>query len=276
MKKILTFVLILSGISLFGQQSCCSATAQFADLGNQVSFQNEHQEPVMRSAQDYSGTIKNFQTNGDQQGRAYVVENTDETRLWLFVFHEWWGLNEHIMAEADKWAVALPGVNIMAIDLYDGKTASTRDAASELMNGADEDRIREIIAGAIDHVGSSAQVGTIGWCFGGGWSMQAALMLGDQAEACVVYYGMPEQNAEKLEDLETSVLGIFAEKDGWINREQVGKYEQAMDKAGKTYETHWFDAEHAFANPSNEIYDEEAATEAREITAKFLYSRMIK
>lgn len=276
MKNLLTFVLVLSVVSLFGQQSCCSATAQFADLGKQVSFQNKHQEPVMRGAQDYAGTIETFPTKGDKQGRAYVVEASDETKSWLFVFHEWWGLNEHIMAEADKWAVALPGVQIMAIDLYDGKTAGTREAASELMNGADEERIREIIDGAINHVGSSAEVGTIGWCFGGGWSMQAALMLGDQAEACVVYYGMPEQNAEKLRELEAPVLGIFAEKDSWINREQVGKYEQAMDKAGKTYETHWFDAEHAFANPSNDIYDEEAATEAREIASKFLYSRMIK
>ncbi len=276
MKNLLTLTIIFSGLSLFGQKSCCSATAQFADLGNQVSFQNEHQEPVMRSAQDYSGTIKNFPTSGKQQGRAYVVENTDETNLWLFVFHEWWGLNEHIMAEADKWAVVLPGVNIMAIDLYDGKTANTREAASELMKGADEKRIREIIEGAISHIDSDAQVGTIGWCFGGGWSMQAALMLKEQAKACVVYYGMPEQNTEKLKELKAPVLGVFAEKDGWINHEQVGKYEQAMDKAGKTYETHWFDAEHAFANPSNDIYDEEAAIEAREITAKFLYSRMIK
>lgn len=276
MKTLLTLAIIFSGLSLFGQQSCCSATAQFADLGNQVSFQNEHQEPVMRSAQDYSGTIKNFPTKGEQQGRAYVVENADETNLWLFVFHEWWGLNDHIMAEADKWAIALPGVNIMAIDLYDGKTASTRKAASELMNGANEERVREIIEGAINQVGSGALFGTIGWCFGGGWSMQAALMLENQAEACVVYYGMPEQNPEKLKELEAPVLGIFAEKDGWINHEQVGEYEQAMDKAGKTYETHWFDAEHAFANPSNAIYDEEAAVEARELATTFLYSRLIK
>src|SRR6056297_1634847 len=228
MKNLLTIVILLAGLPLFGQQSCCSVTAQFADLGDEVGFQNEHQEPVSRAARDFSGSIEKFSTSGDKQGRAYVVEAEDEANLWLFVFHEWWGLNDHVMAESDKWSVALPGVNIMAIDLYDGKTASTREAASELMKGADEKRIREIIEGAINHVGSGALVGTIGWCFGGGWSMQAAIMLGEQAEACVVYYGMPEQDAEKLQDLKAPVLGIFAEKDDWINREVVSKYESAM------------------------------------------------
>jgi carboxymethylenebutenolidase len=87
---------------------------------------------------------------------------------------------------------------------------------------------------------------------------------------CVVYYGMPERDPEKLEVLNCSVLGIFAEQDKWINREVVGEYEKAMNEAGKPYETYWFDAAHAFANPSNQVFDEEATAEAKERTKEYL------
>jgi carboxymethylenebutenolidase len=144
------------------------------------------------------------------------------------------------------------------------------------MQNADEKRIRNIISGAIAFAGDGAEVGTIGWCFGGGWSMQAAIMLGDQALGSVVYYGMPEQNAEKLKSLQAPVLGIFAEKDQWINREEVSKYESAMDRAGKEYESHWFNADHAFANPSNSIYDADATAKAKEKAAGFLSARLVR
>ena len=100
--------------------------------------------------------------------------------------------------------------------------------------------------------------------------MQAALQLQDQAVGCVVYYGMPEQSAEKLAGMNCKVLGIFAEQDKWINREVVAKYEKAMSDAGKPFETHWYDAKHAFANPSNPVFDEESATKANAIAQEYM------
>ena len=97
-------------------------------------------------------------------------------------------------------------------------------------------------------------------------------MLGNQAVGCVVYYGMPEKDPTRLETLNCKVLGIFAEKDKWINRKVVAEYEKAMNTAGKAYETYWYDADHAFANPSNAIFDEEAANDAREKSLEFLRS----
>lgn len=274
MKHLLIVIFALSICSVNAQKPCCSATAQFADLGEQTEFRDSHQEPQSFSMGEATGEWIDFETPGKEKGRAYLVPSEEETDKYLFVFHEWWGLNEHIQSEAHEWQDRLPGVHVMAIDLYDGKIGTTRDAASELMQNADETRIKNIIKGAIDHVGKDAQVATIGWCFGGGWSMQAAIMLGDQAEACVVYYGMPEQNPEKLEQLNAPVLGIFAEKDDWINKEVVSKYESAMDEAGKKYTTYWYDANHAFANPSNAVFDKEAGEDAREKTLNFIQKHL--
>ncbi len=277
MKTILSILLIFFAVSVQAQKSCCSATAEFASLGKTSGFSASHQEPTNIIDQDLRGEWVEFETpGGGEAGRAYAVSTENPGKDYLFIFHEWWGLNLHIRSEADRLASELPGVNVLAIDLYDGKETTTRESAAALMESAEESRIRNIIRGAINFAGEDAEIATLGWCFGGGWSMQAAIMAGDQAVACVVYYGMPEQSPEKLAQLEAPVLGIFAENDGWINREAVGKYERAMDEAGKKYESVWYDADHAFANPSNSIYDDNAADNANKKAIQFLHQRLVK
>lgn len=277
MKTKLSILLILFGVSVQAQNSCCSATAEFASLGKSSGFSASHQEPTNIIDQDLRGEWVEFETpGGGKAGRAYAVSTENPGKDYLFIFHEWWGLNLHIRSEADRLASELPGVNVLAIDLYDGKETTTRESAAALMESAEESRIRDIIRGAINYAGEDAEMATLGWCFGGGWSMQAAIMAGDQAVACVVYYGMPEQSPEKLAQLEAPVLGIFAENDGWINREAVGKYERAMDEAGKKYESVWYDADHAFANPSNSVYDDNAADNANKKALQFLHQRLVK
>jgi carboxymethylenebutenolidase len=81
------------------------------------------------------------------------------------------------------------------------------------MKGADKKRIQQLIRGAYALVGKDAQISTIGWCFGGGWSLQAAIMAGDKARKCVIYYGMPEKDEERLKKLSCPVLGIWAEQE---------------------------------------------------------------
>jgi len=276
MKNILTlaFALLLTGAQ--AQQTCCSATADFADLGKDNRFMMEHQLPKSSVNANQAGEMVEFPTASGQAGRAYLVNAINPGGDYLFVFHEWWGLNENIMAEADQWAQSLEGINILAIDLYDGKSATTREGATELMQGAKEERIREIIQGAANYAGTEANIATMGWCFGGGWSMQAAIMLGDRAVASVIYYGMPEKSVEKLANLQAPVLGIFAEKDQWIHRAAVAEYEKAMTAAGKKFESHWYNADHAFANPSNAIFDGNAAADAKSKVTKFLYGALIR
>lgn len=277
MKKLFILIFVFAFAGVQAQQSCCSSTVLFAELGSGDSFQSAHQLPAATTDAEISGEWITFPVKDGKDGRAFLAGSAPErSGLYLFLFHEWWGLNEHIQAEATAWSKRFPDVHVLAIDLYDGELATSREAASELMQNADEQRIRSIISGAANYAGDNAEIATMGWCFGGGWSMQAALMMGEKTLASVVYYGMPEQNAEKLKSLHAPVLGIFAEKDEWINREVVNKYEKAMDTAGKTYETHWFDAEHAFANPSNAIFDAEATEKAKEKVVAFLHPRLVR
>ncbi len=105
-----------------------------------------------------------------------------------------------------------------------------------------------------NHDSSSGRIGTVGWCFGGGWSLNAAIAA--PVDAAVVYYGRVNRTADDLKRLKGPVLGHFADRDNWIDHTMVEAWEGEMKQAGKTFQSHWYDADHAFANPTGGRYDE--------------------
>jgi carboxymethylenebutenolidase len=138
------------------------------------------------------------------------------------------------------------------------------------MKGADKKRIQQLIRGAYALVGKDAQISTIGWCFGGGWSLQAAIMAGDKARKCVIYCGMPEKDEERLKKLSCPVLGKWAEQDGWITPKVVQNFEGQMRELGKSVQSYSYPEKHAFANPSNPQYSENSTRDAWQKTIEFL------
>jgi carboxymethylenebutenolidase len=113
------------------------------------------------------------------------------------------------------------------------------------------------------------KIGTIGYCFGGGWSFQAALRNGPLVDACVVYYGMPETDPAKLTTLTAPVLGIFGKQDARLGPELVGKFASGMAAATKPLDIRMYDAVHGFANPSNPKHDKVSSDKAWAETLAF-------
>lgn len=109
-------------------------------------------------------------------------------------------------------------------------------------------------------------------CFGGGWSLMTGIV--EPVDGTVVYYGKVDRPADMLRRLQGPVLGHFATQDQWINRRMVGKFEAAMKAAGKTFTSHWYDAQHAFANPTGGRYDEADAKLAWRRTLDFLHDTL--
>jgi carboxymethylenebutenolidase len=177
----------------------------------------------------------------------------------ILLVHEWWGLNDQIKSVAGEFAAE--GYVALAVDLYDGKVADTRDGAQALMKAVDPavagDTLGSWIAWLKGHDKVAGKIGTVGWCFGGGWSLNASTLA--PVDATVVYYGRVNQAEEQLARLQGPVLGHFASRDQWINQEMVGGFEAKMKALGKSVETHWYEADHAFANPSGGRYDAEDA-----------------
>ncbi|MFD2514354.1 dienelactone hydrolase family protein [Pontibacter locisalis] len=274
-------LLTVMSSSAQNKMSCCSkpakdavesteATAKFASLSSDAAFREKHENPLPFSLQDQTGSMINYSTPDGKTANAYFIKAKEKTDDYVFVIHEWWGLNDYIKKEAQRLSQELGNVNVIALDLYDGKVATTQEQASQYMQSVSEDRAKAIINGALAYAGDDADIATIGWCFGGGWSLQTAIMAGDRAEAAVMYYGMPEQNVERLKKLDAPVLGIFASQDKWITPKVVEEFKQNMDKADEKLTVKMYDADHAFANPSNPKYKAEFAEEAHKIAVDFI------
>lgn len=272
----LTLFILLTQESYSQSLACCkpSATQAFALLAANTRFRMAHEAPLPFVLKHKKGEDITFKTPDGQEGHGYEVKAGRATHNYLFIFHEWWGLNDYIRQMAEKLQVDIGDINVIALDLYDGKVASSPDMAGKYMQGVTDDRAKAIIQGALNYTGGSAKIYTIGWCFGGGWSLQATLMAGRQAAGCVMYYGLPEKDVDKLKALHTEVLGIFANKDGWITPQVVDEFAANMKKAGKKLTVHRYDADHGFANPSSPKHNEAATKEAYAYTLQFLKARL--
>lgn len=250
------------------------ATEEFAAFAKDAEFLKAHKDPKRLIFRSEKGKTITFATPDGKTGSGYAFENATPTKNYLFVIHEWYGLNAHIKSESEKLFNDLENVNVIALDIYDGEVADNSRDAGRLMQGVKTSRAEAIILGAMAHAGKDASIYTIGWCFGGGWSLQASLLAGDQAAGCVMYYGMPEKDVEKLKKLRTDVLGIWAGKEQWINPKVVTEFEANMEAAGKQLSSNSYEAGHGFANPSNPVYDAESSADAYAKTLRFLKSRM--
>lgn len=280
MKKLLLLTLLTFCTALAFSQSkmaCCaktSATQQFAMLASNKKFVMAHKNPSKMHFQSSIGKQITYKTPDGKQANAYEFKAQKPTNNYILVIHEFWGLNDFVKKESEKIYTDLGNVNIIDLDLYDGKVTDVREEAAKLMQAVKEDRAKAIINGAIAYVGPKAHIATIGWCFGGGWSLQTTLIAGKQAVGCVMYYGMPEQDISRLKTLNCDVIGNFANKDQWINPKVVAKFEADMKAAGKKLYVHQYDADHGFANPSNPIYNSEATKDAYTNTVAFLKARL--
>ncbi|HEV7509251.1 MAG TPA: dienelactone hydrolase family protein [Thermoanaerobaculia bacterium] len=190
----------------------------------------------------------------------------------LVVIHEWWGLNDNIRAMTRR--LAGEGYQALAVDLYGGAVADTPDGAMKLMNG-----VMSNMAPAADNLkqavtylkGKGAtRIGVIGWCFGGGWSLQTTLLAPADVKATVLYYGHLETDPAKLAVLKTPVIGFFGADDKSIPVDGIHAFEAQLKKQGTPVEVHVYDgAGHAFANPSGGSFRPEAAKDAWQRTTAF-------
>lgn len=240
-----------------------------AAFANDPQFQALHLSPLIiyYTAQ---GENIHFPAADGTDAKAYFIKAKNRSDKWLFVYQEWWGLNDHIKQQADRFYNDLGGnVNVLALDMYDGKSTADPKEAGQLMQSMAETRLENIVKAGLTYAGAKAQVANVGWCFGGGWSLKSAIIAGKQNIGSVMYYGMPVKDAEKLKTLSSDVLGLFA-TENYITKEVIEGFAANMKTAGKELNYKIFEAAHGFANPSNPKHDVEKATEAYGMAISYL------
>jgi len=210
---------------------------------------------------------------------AYDDAQTEGKKLpGVLVVPEWWGLNDWVKEQAEK--LAEQGYVALAVDLYRGKSTADSGEAHELMRGLPQDRgIRDLMA-AYDYLGTRADVtrdriGSIGWCMGGGFSIELA-MHQPRLAACVVNYGALPTDPTDLGQIVAPVLGNFGGEDHGITPADVHSFEKTLRNEGKRVDVKIYEgAGHAFENPNNtKGYRPDDAQDAWKRTIDFLSHTM--
>ncbi len=234
------------------------------------AFAALHPSPIVVNPENLLGKMMSFDAADGKQANAYFIAAKKKTNKYLIVIQEWWGLNDNVKMESDKYYTDLGDVNVIAVDMYDGKVAATPDSAMKLMRGADMGRMTAIIQGAIKYAGSNASIYSVGWCFGGMWSLQTAILAGPQAKGTVMYYGRPETNMDKLKSIQCDIIGFFGNLDQSPSPAMVNDFEKNMKEAGKNLAVNRYEAGHGFANPSNPSFNAAAKEDAYAKAIAFL------
>lgn len=194
----------------------------------------------------------------------------------VLVIHEWWGLNQHIKYWCDR--LAADGYAALGVDLYDGKVATTRDDAMKYMKSVDASKAKAVLQEAYAFLAKDSRIqaqrrACIGWCFGGGWSLQHALQAPD-LDGAVIYYGRLVTDPKQLKVIKAQLLCVFGNQDRGIPPKVVNAFEKALKEAGVKHTILRYDAQHAFANPSGGRYDAKSAEDAWLKVRQFLAARL--
>ena len=195
----------------------------------------------------------------------------------VIIIHEWFGLNEHIKNQAD--ILAQEGYVVLAVDLYRGEVATDSNRAMELSSSVRNDPASAIdnLQSAVNYIKSleivdGSRIASLGWCFGGDWSLQLALNSSENPlAATVIYYGRPVTDTASLSSIGWPILGIFGDQDQSIPVESVKQFASALNASGVTNEIYLYEGVgHAFANPSRDNYAPKETTDAWQKTIGFL------
>lgn len=191
----------------------------------------------------------------------------------VIMIHASWGLNDHMRAQADS--LAAEGYIVLAIDLFGGSTAAAPEQARIQMVKVVEnpESARENIQQAYAFVSETAgapRIGSLGWNFGGGWSLDAAMLFPNELDAAVIVYGQVTDNEDALRPIDAPILGLFGGNDPSITPDVVQGFEAALERLRKNYDVHVYpNAGHDFADPAAATYDAAAAQDAWQRTLEF-------
>ncbi len=205
-----------------------------------------------------------------------ITSNATAQLPAVVMIHEWWGLNDNIKDMANE--LASMGYVVLAADLY-GEVTDDPNRARELSSSVRDnpDQAVENLQSAVQYVGSlpnvnSSRVASLGWCFGGGQSLQLALNSDENPlAATVLYYGNIDIDPNELAKIKWPVLGIFGDQDQSIPVDLVDQFGEALNQTGITNEIYLYPGVgHAFANPTGDNYAPEETNDAWEKTLAFL------
>lgn len=215
-------------------------------------------------------------TSSGRKVSAFMALPAQRPAPAVITIHAFEGLTDEFKAFAPHFAER--GFVGLAIDLYDGRMGKTREENFEIMQTLDTEAALETSVTWVQwlrgHKEATGKVGTVGWCFGGRWSLNTSLAT--PVDATAIYYGGVDHSDEALKSLKGPILGHFGREDKIVPQDQVDRFESQLQAAGHPAKIHWYDANHAFANlHAGPSYNEELAALADSRTLAFFEEHLM-
>jgi carboxymethylenebutenolidase len=260
-KMIFIFIVLAVSTLLYGCTGDGWVEPMAPDMGNDDGYSNNADDVyILGSDVTYFENITGYFAKPAGQGEYPGV----------IMIHEWWGLNDNIKDMARK--LAAEGYYVLAVDLHKGKVATTPDQARNLTGSLNQQEALGNLNAAYAFLESqgATNIGSLGWCFGGGQSMRLALA-NPEIDATVIYYGNLITDSQNLSVIRWPVLGIFGDKDTGIPVEKVNAFEKSLDELSIDNEIYIYPGVgHAFANPTGQNYAPNETKDAWDKTLAFL------
>jgi len=207
---------------------------------------------------------------GEMRGYFARPAVIDHKLPGVVVVHENRGLNPYIEDVVRRLAVA--GFIAFGPDaLWPlGGYPGNDDEGRAMQRERDGAEMVEDFVAAVEflqkHPDSNGSVGSVGFCFGGGMSMQLAVRVTD-LDAAVAFYGR-HPSAEDTARIEVPLMLHHAGLDERVNAGWPD-FEKALKANDKDYADYLYpDANHGFHNDTTPRFDEESATLAWQRTVE--------
>jgi carboxymethylenebutenolidase len=223
---------------------------------------------------DIGSIVVEFQGGNPQRKTLGFLAKPKQTGKYpaVIVIHEIWGLVDHIRDVANR--LAHEGYVALAVDLFDRKTMSRLEEGRILRQTLTEERILGDLNGGFTYLKTleyvePSRIGSVGFCMGGGLSLQLACRNPELA-AAVIFYGRNPMPIDLVKNIQCPILGNYAGADMGITEQDINLLKQTLTKYGKQFDIKIYPgAPHAFFNDTGERYKPEAARDAWKRTLRF-------
>jgi len=218
---------------------------------------------------------------GNETIRAYVAYPERKTKApGVIVIHEIFGLTDWEPTVADR--LAKEGYVAIVPDLLSskhGQSPKDPDDGRKLIGELEPERITADLDATYDYLNGLGavqkdQIGTVGFCWGGGQSFRYATN-NPNLKAAVVAYG-PPPDSSAIKRIQAPVLGVYGENDERING-SLPDVAAKMQSAGKTFTYEVYPGTgHGFLKPGRQGSDTPQVEKAWKRILEFYRARLGK
>ncbi len=222
-------------------------------------------------------------TDNDKTFEGYLATPPTGKGPGLVIVQEIWGVNEHIRALADMYALA--GFTVLAPDVFwragartdlaytDADTAMAREKMSSLDTAQAARDVANTALLLRKMSGTDSKVGIMGFCLGGQLAYRAAPIA--NADAMVSFYGGSiDRYLDVASQFTMPALFHFADEDAHISSASVEAIRRAVSGNASADVQTYNGVGHGFCCWGRPMYDQHSAALAHGRTLEFLASHL--